>query len=87
MQKIIQFKSKTENTVSNFLPANHLVTAWAMEKLNGKTAAADWLTAQVKQYPDNKILGWCKQVFENDQSGKPDPDDSGVRMLVRLMQL
>ncbi|HZY39042.1 MAG TPA: DUF5107 domain-containing protein [Mucilaginibacter sp.] len=87
LQKIIQFKSKIENTVSNFLPANHLVTAWAMEKLNGKTEAADWLNAQVKQFPDNKILEWCKQVFENEQSAKIAPDDAGVRLLERLMQL
>ncbi len=87
LQKIIKFKPKIENTVSNFLPANDLVTAWAMEKLNGKTEAVEWLNARVKQYPDNKILVWCKQVFENEQSGKIDPDDPGVRLLDRLMQL
>ena len=87
LQKIIQFKSKIENTVSNFLPANHLVSAWAMEKLNGKTDTVEWLNAEVKKYPDNKIVEWCKQVFENEQKGNIDPDDSGVRLLERLMQL
>jgi len=86
LQKIIQFNPKVENTVSNFLPANHLVTAWAMEELNGKAKAAEWLNAQVKQYPDNKILAWCKQVFENE-TGRNIPDDSGVRLLERLMQV
>jgi hypothetical protein len=86
LKKIIAFKPKVENTVGNFLAANDLVAAWAMEKLNGKTEAVDWLNAQVRLYPNNKILEWCKQVFENEQRGKIDPDDSGVRLLERLMQ-
>jgi len=87
LQKIIDFKPKIENTVSNFLPANHLVTAWAMEKLDGKPGAEKWLSVQAKQYPDNKILQWCKQVFENQHPAKADTTDAEVRILVRLMQL
>ncbi len=87
LQKMIDFKPKIENTVSNFLPANHLVTAWAMEKLNGKPEAMKWLNAEVKQYPDNKILEWCKQVFENQHPAKADTTDAEVRILIRLMQL
>jgi lipopolysaccharide biosynthesis regulator YciM len=87
LQKVIGFKPKIENTVSNFLPANHLVTAWAMEKLNGKPEAVKWLNAQVNEYPDNKILEWCKQVFENQLPAKADTTDAEVRILVRLMQL
>jgi lipopolysaccharide biosynthesis regulator YciM len=84
LQKIIKFNLKVENTVSNFIPANHLVTAWAMEALDGKAKATEWLNAQVKQYPGNKILAWCKQVFENEEGGNI-PDDSGVRLLEQLM--
>jgi tetratricopeptide (TPR) repeat protein len=86
LQDIIQFNPKIENTVSNFLPANHLVTAWAIEELDGKDKASEWLDAQVKQYPGNKILAWCKQVFENGSGGNV-PDDSGVRLLEQLMRV
>ncbi|MGZ3751843.1 MAG: hypothetical protein ACXVAU_11235, partial [Mucilaginibacter sp.] len=87
LQKIIQFSPKVENTVSNFLPANHLVTAWAIEKLNGKLEAVKWLNGQIKQYPDNKIIQWCKQVFENQHPVNADTSDAEVRLLNRLIQL
>ncbi|WP_036669896.1 DUF5107 domain-containing protein [Pedobacter borealis] len=86
LQKIIQFKSKTENTVNNFIPSNHLVTAWTLEKLGKRADASKWLTAQVKQYPNDKILKWCKAVFENEQLPKTDIDDAGVRLLEKLKQ-
>ncbi len=84
LQAIMQFQPKIENTVSNFIPANDLAAAWAIEKLHGKIAATNWLNAQVKQYPDNKIVAWCKQVFENKKSTKSDINDSGVRIIERL---
>jgi len=86
LQKIIQFKPKIENTVSNFLSANHLVTAWAMEKLGRKTEAVEWLNEQIEQYPDNKILEWCKQVFENKKIENTEINASGGRILEQLMQ-
>jgi len=86
LQAIIAFKPQIENTVSDFIPANTLVTAWAIQKLQGKTVAIGWLNTQVKQYPDDKIVGWSKQVFENIPA-KADTMDAGVRLLLRLMQL
>jgi tetratricopeptide (TPR) repeat protein len=85
LQKVVQFKPKIENTVSNFLPANDLVTAWTMEKLDGRSKAEEWLNEQVRLYPDNKIIEWCKQTFENKQPVQTDINDSGVRLLERLM--
>jgi len=84
LQAIIKFQPMIENTVSNFIPANDLASAWAIEKLQGKVAATNWLNEQVKQYPDNKIVIWCKQVFENKKSGKSGINDSGVRIIDRL---
>lgn len=85
LQKVVKFKPKTENTVINFSPANDLVTAWAMEKLDGKSKAEEWLIEQTKLYPDNKIVQWCEQVFEGKQPAKTDINDSGVRLVERLM--
>ena len=87
LQKIIAFAPKTDNTVKNFLPANSLVTAWAMEKLDGKATATAWLDAQVKQYPDNDIIQWCQQIFENGSAQKADTSDTIVRILQQIMTL
>jgi Tfp pilus assembly protein PilF len=87
LQKIIQFKPKIENTVSNFLPANDLVTAWALEKLNRKDEAVSWLKNEVAKYPDDKILIWCKNAFQNRKDENPDLTNSEVRILEALMQL
>jgi tetratricopeptide (TPR) repeat protein len=87
LQKVIEFKPEIENTVINFLPANELVTAWAMEKLYTKSKAAEWLQKEVKKYPDNKIIQWCLQVFENDQHAIPDNSDSGVRLIEQLRKI
>ncbi len=84
---VIKFKPKIENTVSNFTSANHLVTGWALENLGRKKEAVEWLNAQIKQYPDNKILEWCKQVFENEQPSSADTKDTGVRLLEQLIRI
>jgi Tfp pilus assembly protein PilF len=86
LQAIIAFTPKIENTVSNFSPANDLVSAWAIEKLHGKSAAMVWLGSQVKQYPDNKIVLWCRQVFGSENGAVADTSDANVRVLERLVQ-
>ena len=56
LQKIITFTPKVDNTVMNFLPANQLVSAWAIEKTSSAQKAEEWLSNQAKLYPDNKII-------------------------------
>lgn len=87
LKQIIAFKPKTDNTVKNFLPANHLITAWAMEKLDGRGAAINWLNEQITQYPDNQVLQWCKQVFESRQFVNSSINDPGIRLTDQLMSL
>ncbi len=87
LRKIIQFLPKIENTVTNFFPANSLVSAWAIEKKSNKAEAVKWLDRQIKEYPENKTLGWCKKMFENKPGGKPDIDDPEVRLLVKLVKV
>ncbi|MCS3736646.1 DUF5107 domain-containing protein [Mucilaginibacter dorajii] len=85
LQKITDFKPKIENTVSNFLPANDLVTAWAIEKLQDKAAAVNWLNAEVKQYPDDQVLQWVKAVFESGRYQQTELSDPGIRILRELI--
>jgi predicted Zn-dependent protease len=76
--------TKIGNTVSNFLSANHLVTAWAIEKLDGNTAAINWLNAEIQKYPEDKVIKWCKEVYENKIFKESDVSDAGIRILERL---
>ncbi|MEO8415390.1 MAG: DUF5107 domain-containing protein, partial [Ginsengibacter sp.] len=86
LQAIVLFNPKVENTVSNFLPANDLVTAWALAKLDSKEKAGEWLNGEIKQYPHNKIIAWCRQVFDNKNLPEiGDFNNAEVRILEKLM--
>ncbi|QEM10898.1 DUF5107 domain-containing protein [Mucilaginibacter rubeus] len=85
LQKITAFKPQIDNTVSNFLSANHLVTAWAIEKLNGRTLAINWLDAEIQKYPDDKVIKWCKEVYESKAFKESEASDANIRILERLM--
>jgi tetratricopeptide (TPR) repeat protein len=88
LQKITAFFPKVENTVRNFLPANHLVTAWAIEKSSSLAKAEEWLKAQSSLYPDNKIINWAVQVFGNQMASQLNEEDKNgeVRILEQLMK-
>lgn len=85
LQKIIAFKPQIDNTVSNFLSANHMVTTWAIEKLNGNTAAINWLNEEIQKYPDDRVIEWCKEVYESKAFKESDVTDASIRILKRLM--
>jgi hypothetical protein len=86
LQKIIAFIPKVDNTVMNFLPANQLVSAWAIEKISNAKKAEEWLQAQASMYPSNKIIQWCLQVYTKKQSDglTADEKDGEVRILEQL---
>ena len=87
LQKILDFTPKIENTVANFLPANDLVTAWAMEKLENRTAASNWLNKQVNKYPGNKIILWCRQAFENPSQAIMHVENPAVTLVQQVSNL
>ncbi|MEO6632267.1 MAG: hypothetical protein ABIN13_11110, partial [Mucilaginibacter sp.] len=87
LHKIVDFKPEIENGVNNFLPANELVAAWAVEKLSGKKEAVKWLNAQATQYPDSKIISWCKDVFKNQHPATTNGNDAEIQILKQLVQV
>src|SRR6185312_3310474 len=87
LNRVTDFKPQIENTVRNFLPANELITAWAMEKLASKAEATEWLQQEVKKYPENQIIEWCLQVFKNGQSDMPVADNAEVRLVKELEKI
>ena len=86
LKKIIVFTPRVENTVMNFLPANNLVTAWAIEKTSSAEKAKEWLTQQVALYPQNKIIQWSLQQYDKQQGFNlaADEKDAEVRILEQL---
>jgi tetratricopeptide (TPR) repeat protein len=88
LQRIIAFNPRIDNTVSNFFGANHLVTAWALEKTKGKNDALKWLDKEDKRYPGNAILQWCKAAFENKKPSTPENiKDANANILQALTEL
>lgn len=86
LRKIIAFVPKVDNTVMNFLPANQLVSAWAIEKTSSAKKAEDWLRNQADLYPSNKIIQWCLKVYTRKQSDSltADEKDGEVRIIEKL---
>ncbi len=86
LQKILAFTPKVDNTVMNFLPANQLVSALAIEKTASAEKAATWLQQQAKLYPANKIIQWALRQYTK-QPGEyltPDEKDGEVRIIEQL---
>lgn len=88
LQKIIAFTPKVENTVMNFLPANHLVSAWAIEKTSSSQKATEWIQAQANLYPANKIIQWCLLMYNKQKTDNlsEDEKDGEVRALEQLIK-
>ena len=87
LEKITSFKPRIENTVSNFLPANDLITAWAVEKLKSKAEADKWMNEQALQYDNDKMVKWSQSVFDGNTVEGRDTDNAEVRMLQYLIRL
>jgi hypothetical protein len=83
LQDILDFKPGIYNTVMNFQPANHLLTAKAMEQRSGRQAALAWLDEQIRKYPDLQLIQWAKQVYINGTDSEKTPEDAGARVIIR----
>ena len=83
LEKIISFSPKVDNTIRNFLPANHLVSAWAIEKTTNGTQAEEWLRKQAALYPANKIVQWTLHHYSKNEPVilSEDEKDGEVRIL------
>jgi hypothetical protein len=86
LKEVLQFVPRIDNGIRNFLPENHLVSAWAIKETSGQGAANQWLDEQIAKSPDNKNFLWAKQVF-NNQPATANNDDPTVRLLLMLIAL
>ncbi|HRP33807.1 MAG TPA: DUF5107 domain-containing protein [Agriterribacter sp.] len=90
LDHILRFTPRIDNTVSNFIPSNALVSAWAIEKREGSDNAVKWLDQQIADYPRmREMLQWSKNVFEKKPVGVSQVfnSDAGVRILEALLTL
>jgi tetratricopeptide (TPR) repeat protein len=87
LQKILAFTPRVDNTIKNYLPANHLVSAWAIEKTSSVSKAEEWLQSQLDLFPGIKILQWTLQVYKKQNPGNltEDEKDGEVRVLEQLL--
>jgi hypothetical protein len=87
LDRILRFTPRVDNTVRNFTPSNALVTAWAMERKQGRNKAISWLDEQIAAYPTAaKVLQWCKAKFESGHAVwlAEEEKDTGIRILEAL---
>lgn len=86
LEKIVAFRPIVDNTVMNFLPANQLVSAWAIEKTSSAQEAEKWLKNQASLYPTNKIIQWSLLVYTKKPSNilSEDEKDGEVRIIEKL---
>jgi tetratricopeptide (TPR) repeat protein len=87
--RILQFSPRVDNTVRNFIPSNALVTAWAMERTQGRDKAISWLDEQIAAYPAfGKVLQWCKDTFMGGPAGLrvSQEKDANVEVLEALIR-
>lgn len=90
LKKITGFEPKVDNTVPNFIASNALISAWAIEKVDSKTAAEQWLNEQLKSFPEfESILAWCLNSFSKNgtaDTGKIQ-SDGNTRILQAIEKL
>jgi tetratricopeptide (TPR) repeat protein len=86
LQKIVAFKPMINNTIRNFLPANALVSAWAYDKMGMHDKANEWLGEQIAAFPNNKLLLWSKDQFNNKNLIEV-PNNETARILAQLILL
>jgi tetratricopeptide (TPR) repeat protein len=86
LDKIVAFRPVIDNTVMNFLPANNLVSAWAIEKTSSAQEAEKWIKNQADLYPANKIVQWTLLSYTKKQSNilSEDEKDGEVRIIEKL---
>ncbi|HEX5024862.1 MAG TPA: DUF5107 domain-containing protein [Agriterribacter sp.] len=90
LEHILQFTPRIDNTVSNFIPSNTVVSAWVIEKKEGKAQAEEWINNQIASWPNmGTTLLWSRDMFEN--KGIPvladEEKDAGMRILEKLKML
>ncbi len=86
LEKIVGFQPVIDNTVRNFTPANTLVTAWALEKLNRQEEASAFIEEQAAKFPDYEDLKWCIAFFKNNGKFEiPESQkDANIRIIERI---
>jgi len=87
LDHITQFTPSIDNTISNFIPSNTLISARVIEKKEGTARAEEWINNQIASYPDMETtLLWSRDMFKN--KGIPvlpeKEKDAGMRILEKL---
>lgn len=88
-EKYLSYILNYKNELSSqgaVIEANHLITAWAIEKTESRAAAIKYLQALNKNNSDSKVLTWVISVFENN-TPKTDLDTPEMRVISSLIKI
>jgi lipopolysaccharide biosynthesis regulator YciM/ribosomal protein S16 len=85
LNKIGAFNPAVENGVRNFLQGNNLLGAWALRGTKGYTKAQDWLHEQLERYPNDDILKWSKEKFDQEKIDERQISASEIKILTQLL--
>ncbi len=87
LDKIVSFKPSIENGVRNFIPANTLISAWALERLGRKSEASEFIEQQIKEFQGYRDLTWSRAIFDDDKnfSIPESSKDANIRIIERLI--
>jgi tetratricopeptide (TPR) repeat protein len=84
LDAVLAFKPGIYNTVMNFQPANHLVSAWALEHTGTRQSAMEWINEQQNKFPQLAQLKWVREAFAQREVPETELEDAGIRLLRRL---
>ncbi|MCC6286734.1 MAG: hypothetical protein IT249_02510 [Chitinophagaceae bacterium] len=89
LNKIINFKPATENTINNFLPSNALITALAISKANDNNQAKLWLEQQATKFPGYKeVFNWSAGILKGEalENNPEGAEDRNFNILMALKE-
>lgn len=86
LDQILSFQPGIYNTIRNFQPANHLITAWAMDANGQKEEVIKWLDKQQQLFPSMKAIVWAKEVYLSKSVPANADMDATMRVLAELMK-
>lgn len=82
LDQIISFDKRAGEVASNFLSANNLITAWALEKTGKPDQAQTYLQQLLNKNPDNVWAQWTMNAYNGKAYKLPDTKTADENYMV-----
>ncbi len=89
LNKIVRFFPLTDNTVSNSITENALISAWAFNRIGDSTSSVKYLTVNGDTGIAKERQEWINKVYfsNKDQPISLDAEESNIRIIRKLLSL